>query len=120
GHGDRIKLEIGKDLRDLDAVRHVRLTGVAGLAPVRLFAEPVGAHEQVLIEPLIRALDQAPARNDLAYRCSCHCSYPLPVTRYPCLHLTFLRYPETSTSAPCNCPLTAAPPRQNSCTGPAR
>ena len=52
GDGDRVELEVGEDLGDLDAVRDERVAGQALLSLVRLLAEPVGAHEQVPVEPL--------------------------------------------------------------------
>ena len=50
--GDGVELQVGEDLRDLDAVRDVRLAGEALLPAVRLLAEPIGAREQVPVEPL--------------------------------------------------------------------
>ena len=53
GDGDRVELQVGEDLRDLDAVRDVRLAGVRVCPAMRRLAEPVGAREQVGVEPLV-------------------------------------------------------------------
>src|SRR5206468_9371426 len=73
-HGGAVELEVGEDLRHLDAVDDVRLAGVARLSAVRLLAEPIGAHEQLLVEARIDALVEAPSRNDLAQQRHRHSS----------------------------------------------
>ncbi len=51
--GDRhgVEMQLGEDLRDLHAVHDVRLARGALLPVVRRFAEPIGAREQIGIEP---------------------------------------------------------------------
>jgi hypothetical protein len=53
GDGDRVELQVGEDLRDLDRMRDVRVAGIAKLAAMRPLAELVGAHEQVAIELVV-------------------------------------------------------------------
>jgi len=50
GHGDRVELEVGEDLRDLDAVGDVGVAVAPRLPRMRLLAEPIGARQQVRIE----------------------------------------------------------------------
>ncbi len=46
------RLQLGQDLRDLDAVVMIRVAGRPLLPVVRLFAELIGAHEELRVESL--------------------------------------------------------------------
>ena len=50
--GDRIELQVGENLRDLDAVEDVVLPGKALLPQVRPLAEPKRARQQLGVQPL--------------------------------------------------------------------
>jgi hypothetical protein len=65
-HGEGIELEVGEHLRHLDAVGDERIARVSRLTAVRLLAEPVGAREQLAVEPLVvRRLRQVPTGDDV-------------------------------------------------------
>ena len=65
GDGHRVELELGEDLRDLDAVRDERLAGQARLTAVCLLAEPIGARQQLAVET-IRLERVGPTRDQFA------------------------------------------------------
>src|SRR5213076_613594 len=67
GDGHGVELQLGENLGDLDAVGDERLAGETLLAAMRLFAEAIGAREQVAVET-IRLERARPARNQLVER----------------------------------------------------
>jgi hypothetical protein len=60
GDGDGIELKVGENLRDLDAVRDVRLARQALLPCMSALAELVGAHEEVTVETLRKGVRLRP------------------------------------------------------------
>jgi hypothetical protein len=83
GDGQRVEVELGQDLRDLDAVGDVVLAGAALLPLVRALAEAVGTRQQLRVEPLgVRVVAEVPPRDYCVERRSRHSSPASSKLRY--------------------------------------
>ena len=103
-----IALELREDLRDLDAVRDMRIARMANLARVRPLGKLVRARQELVVESLAHAVGQLPSRNDIAQRGDGHSS---PASRTlvfrprPMITWSSTGMPSTS-SAPAICQVT--------------